>query len=53
MTPERPSNEAEAEDEDWQRLVTEQFFNGYAESDSIYDRLTDDASSAPSEEEMG
>ena len=25
------------EDADWQRLTTEQFFRGYADSDSIYD----------------
>jgi hypothetical protein len=27
------------EDEAWQRLTTEQFFKGYAESDAIYDQL--------------
>ena len=29
-----------SEDEAWQRLATEQFFKGYAESDSIYDELS-------------
>lgn len=50
MTPEPPSDESESEEQDWQRLVAEQFFNGYAEDDSIYDRLADENSSAPSEE---
>jgi hypothetical protein len=27
------------EDADWQRLATQQFFNGYAASDAIYDEL--------------
>jgi hypothetical protein len=27
------------EDADWQRLVTEQFFQGYAPGDDIYDQL--------------
>jgi len=27
------------EEEAWQRLATEQFFKGYAESDAIYDQL--------------
>lgn len=27
----------EDDDADWQRLTTEQFFRGYADSDSIYD----------------
>ena len=48
--PEPPSDESESEEQDWQRLVTEQFFKGYADSDSIYDRLADDGSSAPSAE---
>ncbi len=54
MTPDQPSDEERAEEQAWQRLVTEQFFKGYAESDSIYDELPDDAGSPPSpEEEMG
>ncbi len=47
MTPDQPSDDEEAEEHAWQRLVTEQFFKGYAESDSIYDQLADDAGSAP------
>jgi hypothetical protein len=27
------------EDQDWQRLATEQFFGGYAPGDDIYDQL--------------
>ena len=27
------------EDKDWQRLVTDQLFSGYSESDSIYDAV--------------
>ncbi len=53
MNPEKPSGEGETEDEEWQRLGTEQFFTGYAESDSIYDQPPDDAGSAPSPEELG
>jgi hypothetical protein len=39
MTPDQPNDEERSEEQDWQRLVTEQFFKGYAESDSIYDSL--------------
>ena len=28
-----------AEDEDWQRLASEQLLSGYSESDSIYDAV--------------
>jgi hypothetical protein len=28
-----------AEDQDWQRLTSEQFLSGYGESDSIYDAV--------------
>ena len=28
-----------SEESDWQRLTAEEFFKGYAESDSIYDNL--------------
>ena len=52
MTPDEPSDEERAEEQAWQRLVTEQFFKGYAESDSIYDQLADDASSGTPAEEL-
>jgi len=29
----------DSEDDDWQKLMTEQFFRGYAPSDAIYDDL--------------
>lgn len=32
--------EPDEEDADWKRLTAEQFFNGYAESDAIYDQLS-------------
>ena len=31
---------ASEEDEDWRRLALEQFYKGYAESDAIYDELS-------------
>ena len=32
--------DASEEDEDWRRLGLEQFYKGYAESDAIYDELS-------------
>jgi hypothetical protein len=47
MTPEPMRDDSESEEEkDWRQLSTAQFFNGYAESDAIYDRLAGEGESA-------
>ncbi len=33
-----------AEEEAWERLTLEEFFSGYSETDSVYDRLPEDVS---------